>query len=53
MKDNQYNLIDTVTREVIASNITLNAKEVATLNYAYATNGSTKRYFLVNNDEAE
>ena len=44
MKDKIYNLVDTADNTVIHYGSTLNQYEVSTMNYAFALNGSTKRY---------
>ena len=44
MKDAIYNLVNTADNSVIHYGSTLNAREVSTMNYAFALNGSKKRY---------
>lgn len=46
MKDALYNLYDTVTGEVFSYGVTLNQREASVFNYAFALNGTNKRYIL-------
>jgi len=44
MKDKIYNLVDTSTNTVLHYGSELSHYEVSTMNYAFALNGSPKRY---------
>jgi hypothetical protein len=47
-----HNLVDTNTDEFLKTNVELTDGELEILNYAYALNGSSKRYYAVKDTES-
>jgi predicted ATPase len=51
--DDVYDLIDTETQTIVTEGVELSAGTAEQLNYAYAINGSTLRYFCVDEPETK